>query len=599
MRAMAPDTAVVRSAGLRADGLHPLAIQVMSEAGIDISEQRSKTIGDLGQMSFDVVVTLCGPARDFCSGVGPDQEGEGVPANPCERGAVMHGAPLLLHWDVPDPAQAKGSEQEVLASFRAARDQIRDSVRSLVEHGVIAALSEGRQQLESVLDLLDDGIMTHDGVHRRVYLFNRSAERITGYKREEVIGRDCHEVFAPDGLCGSHCMFSGQPDQGVSRQERVVPFVTPDGTVRQLKLVSTTTNTDKQRPGHVVVSIRDITELSELRARMKDTSSFENMVGISKAMQDVFESVRQVAASDYPVLISGESGTGKELVARAIHNLSRRKAAPFVPVNCGALPDHILESELFGHVRGAFTGATRDRKGRFQLADKGTLFLDEVGELSPAFQVRLLRVLQEMRFEPVGGERPISVDVRVISATNRELRGLVEEGSFRDDLFYRLCVVPVSLPPLRDRTEDIPFLVRKILSDITRESGRTFAELPHAIMDVLLAYHWPGNVRELMNALRFASVRSEDGHILPHHLPVEVRQGPGVGPTQDQSHSPSSAHALSADKGPAEGGRRDKLTPEAVKRALQDANGNKAHAAKLLGVSRATLYRFLDRHASA
>jgi transcriptional regulator with GAF, ATPase, and Fis domain len=292
----------------------------------------------------------------------------------------------------------------------------------------------------------------------------------------------------------------------------------------------------------------------------------------------------------------GESGTGKELVARAIHNLSRRKGAPFVPINCGALPDHILESELFGHVRGAFTGATKDRKGRFLLADGGTIFLDEVEELSAAFQVKLLRVLQEMRFEPVGSERSVTVDVRVISATNRDLRARVERDAFREDLFYRLCVVPITLPPLRERQEDIPFLVERFLAEIKKETGKTISAVSEPAMQLLLAHRWSGNVRELINALRFASIRCGDNEeILPHHLPVEIQQATSGAPLPAAPDAVPSASA-SVPAPVAAPPRKEKLTVESVNRALSDAGGNKALAAKLLNISRATLYRFLDRN---
>ncbi len=357
-----------------------------------------------------------------------------------------------------------------------------------------------------------------------------------------------------------------------------------------MKTVASTIGSDAKHPGHVVLCIRDMTEINQLRSEFKDKYNFQNMVGISRAMQEVFEGIRQVSLSDYPVLITGESGTGKELVAHAIHNESRRKGAPFVPVNCGALPDHILESELFGHVRGAFTGATRDRKGRFELADGGTLFLDEVAELSPSFQVKLLRVLQEMRFEKVGGEKPIQVDLRVISATNRDLRKMVKEGSFRDDLFYRLCVMPMHLPPLRERREDIPLLIQKSLRRISKETDKTITSVESETMEILLCYLWPGNIRELINTLRFAAIRCNGDQIMLHHLPPELysetdEHAPNAAPTQQ------SPPANNTNKPP-----RERLTVESVQEALIETKGSKTKAAKLLGVGRATLYRFLDRH---
>jgi transcriptional regulator with PAS, ATPase and Fis domain len=289
------------------------------------------------------------------------------------------------------------------------------------------------------------------------------------------------------------------------------------------------------------------------------------------------------------VLITGESGTGKELVAAAIHNESGRGAGSLVPLNCGALPENILESELFGHVRGAFTGAIRDKKGRFELADGGTLFLDEIGELSLPVQVKLLRVLEEKKFERVGGEKPISVDVRIISATNRDLREMVSEGRFREDLFYRLCVVPIKLPPLRDRREDFPYLVEHVLDRIRRESGKTVVSVSNAALDCLLAHRWPGNIRELINALQFASVRCTGEVIWPQHLPPEVRR------TENERKPPAVSHTETSGVSgrPSKRGRA-KLTPESVKNALSETGGNKVKAAQLLGVGRATLYRYLD-----
>jgi transcriptional regulator with GAF, ATPase, and Fis domain len=312
---------------------------------------------------------------------------------------------------------------------------------------------------------------------------------------------------------------------------------------------------------------------------------FHGLVARSTALRAVFRAVRQVALSDYPVLVTGESGTGKELVAAAIHAESRRAGGPFVPINCGALPEAILESELLGHVRGAFTGAIRDKKGRFELAHGGTLFLDEVGELTPAFQVKLLRVLQTKTFERVGGERSVTADVRIISATNRDLRALVRQGAFREDLFYRLCVVPIVLPPLRERPEDILPIAEDALRFIRAETDRPALALAEATRRALLAAPWPGNVRQLISALQYAAVHGPGAVIEPGHLPPEVRW-------------PVSPDDAGANGGPPrrpsdERGRPRKLDVPAVEQALAETDGNKARAARALGVSRATLYRFL------
>jgi transcriptional regulator with GAF, ATPase, and Fis domain len=298
-------------------------------------------------------------------------------------------------------------------------------------------------------------------------------------------------------------------------------------------------------------------------------------------MLQLFDTIREVAEVNVPVMIEGDSGTGKELVATAIHNEGPFADKPFVPVNCGALPEGILESELFGHVKGAFTGAVRDRKGRFELADGGTIFLDEVGELPGATQVKLLRVLQGGIFQRVGGEENIKVDVRVISATNKKLAEEVAAGRFREDLFYRLCVVPIYLPPLRERRNDIPLLAEHLLKRALSEVGREDVVLSPEAVDVMIDYNWAGNVRELENAIRYALVKCRDNLLLPGHLPLKILKA--------QRH----VRGQTCPKKP-KNRRKRKLDAERVWRALEEAGGNKIEAARRLGVSRATLYRFLQ-----
>ncbi len=590
LRQLGGDIAEVQSAGLRADGLHPRAIEVMAESGVDIAAQRSKSLTELQPEQFDVVITLCEPAREYCVSSFPEL-GEREDA-PSPRTALHAGVPLQLHWDMPDPASREGSADEILQAFREVREQVREHVRTLVEHGYLSALARDRQRLARVLDALDDGIVVHDD-SRRIYLFNKAAERITGYSREEVLGRDCHAIFGELGLCGGQCSFRHGPDPSGEPSDRELRFVAKDGSDKRLKMLVEKLEAEGDQPRQVIATLRDVTEVTELRRELKERYSFASMVGVAPAMQEVFERIRQVSSSDYPALITGESGVGKELVARAVHSESPRRGGPFVPINCGALPDHILESELFGHVRGAFTGAVRDRKGRFELADGGTLFLDEVGELAPAFQVKLLRVLQDKRFERVGGEKEVEVDVRIISATNRDLNALVEQGRFREDLYYRLAVVPIDLPPLRARREDIPFLVEKILGDVRDESGKPIHAVSEEAMNLLLGYPWPGNVRQLINALRFGSVRCSGEVILPNHLPAELLSGEIPDPLATAiAAAPVAAQAPVAM--PLR--RRVPLTEARVREALVATGGNKLQAAKELGVGRATLYRFLGRH---
>ncbi len=575
LRKLGGERLQVQSAGVKRGEYRPEVAEVLSEVGIDAKNHSPKSVAELKNATFDVVITLCDQAREYCT----EPRGEGT----FDQGPIFVGDPVHIHWSIKQPDMT-GEREQVLERLRQTREQVGERVKAFLEHGYFAALRRERWHLEQVLDSMEDGIILHDK-DRNIYVFNRAAERITGRRREEVLGRNCHRVFPPDGLCGSQCPMDNWSESFEGKQYEVV-FTTKQGEDKRLRMTSGPIGIEEGGKKGVIATFRDITEYSELRFKMKEKYSFHGMVGMSAAMQDVFLTIRQVTTADYPVLISGESGTGKELVARAIHNESRRKAKAFVPINCGALPENILESELFGHVRGAFTGAVRDKKGRFELADRGTLFLDEVGELSPAFQVKLLRVLEEMSFEPVGGEKTVSVDVRVISATNRDLRDMVRKNQFREDLFYRLSVVPVHLPPLRDRREDIPLLVEQLLETIRQDTQKPIRSISDAAMDLLMVNHWPGNIRELINVLQFASVRCQNEKIQRHHLPPEIRN-PGDMPRHS---GPTWASSLKP--------RRRKLDEESVEQALKETGGNKVKAAKLLGIGRATLYRFLQKHPS-
>jgi transcriptional regulator with GAF, ATPase, and Fis domain len=308
------------------------------------------------------------------------------------------------------------------------------------------------------------------------------------------LGKDCHEAFGHP-FCGGRCKFSDDTPDLAENSEYTLSITTKTGESRRVEMNITRMRDEGGEFVGVLTSFRDITDLFSLQLQAGKLTSFSNIIGQDHKMYKIFKHIRDVSGYDYPVHISGETGTGKELVAYAIHNESARNGAPFVPINCGALPEGLIESELFGHVKGAFSGAIRDKKGRFELADGGTIFLDEVAELSNNMQAKLLRFLQENKFERVGGEQTISVDVRVLSATNKILKEAVKQGQFREDLYYRLNVIPIHMPPLRERKIDIPLLIERFLQEAGERYGRDPLKVSASAMSLLLDYQWPGNVR--------------------------------------------------------------------------------------------------------
>jgi len=443
----------------------------------------------------------------------------------------------------------------------------------IMSEAMISKILADKKNLERVLDNLKIGIIAHD-LNRHIFYFNKEAERITGYDRKELLGKDCHEVFG-EPFCGGKCSFSGDKPIFEDKMEYLNNIVTKNGESRRVEMSVTMIRDKNGRNFGVLASIVDVTQILNLSMKARELTSFSGIIAKDSKMMTVLRQIQDVAGYDYPVHISGETGTGKELVASAIHNESHRSGAPFVPINCGALPESLIESELFGHVKGAFSGALRDKKGRFELADKGTIFLDEIAELSRQMQVKLLRFLQDGMFEKVGGENTVHVNVRVISATNKDLKKEVQQKTFRKDLFYRLNVIPIHLPPLRERRNDIPLLVDHFL----KEAGERHKNMPPKIskeaISVMMGYHWPGNVRELQNTVQFAIVNCGGNTIFPKDLPMELKDQSVLGPSRGTSR---------------------KLNVENVKSALIKTGGNKARAARLLGVGRATLYRFLVDH---
>ncbi len=445
-----------------------------------------------------------------------------------------------------------------------------------------------RDNLNLVLDNLKQGVIAHTP-ERIITVFNKEAETITGYSKEEALGKDCHQVFAAP-FCGSKCSFCNEtPDFFSDTKEYPVTFVTRQGNTRQLEMTVSAVIDNQGDFKGVIASFRDLTDVINLSLKAKSLSSFNGIIGKDRSMQEIFQQIRDVALYNYPVYVSGETGTGKERVANAIHDISAYGNGAFVPVNCGAIPEGIVESELFGHVKGAFTGAVKERKGRFELAHQGTLFLDEVTELPLKIQVKLLRFLQEGTFEKVGGEKKVSVDVRIISAANKSLKDAVRAGRFREDLYYRLNVIPIHLPPLRERKNDIPLLATHFLKQAEQENDTAMPSLAGEALNLLLDYDWPGNVRELKNVIQFSVVRCRGTQILPSDLPPEITRGSGM--PVSSSLPPDFPLDQESVKG--------KLDAASVKAALTKTGGNKSKAARVLGVGRATLYRFLTHNTEA
>jgi PAS domain S-box-containing protein len=377
------------------------------------------------------------------------------------------------------------------------------------------------EEVAVILDSVADGVFTVDDGFR-VTSFNRAAEQITGVPRREAIGQPCCEVFRAS-ICEAQCALKETMQTGRSVVNRQIYILRSDG---ERVPISASTALLKDRRGRIlggVETFRDLRLVEQLRAEIAHQHTFGDILSKNAEMRRIFAMLPAVAESDSTVVIEGESGTGKELVARALHTLSLRRDKPLVTVNCGALPDTLLESELFGYKAGAFTDARKDKPGRFALAEGGTIFLDEIGDVSPALQVRLLRVLEQRTYEPLGGTDSLRADVRVVAASNRNLADLVKAGTFRQDLYYRINVVRIALPPLRERREDIPLLVEHFITRFNRLRGREIAGVTSETLGILLAHDYPGNIRELENIIEYAFILCAEGLISPEHLPEPLR----------------------------------------------------------------------------
>ncbi|MFT5729135.1 MAG: PAS domain S-box-containing protein [Desulforhopalus sp.] len=432
---------------------------------------------------------------------------------------------------------------------------------------------------EIILESISDGVFTVDH-NWRIMSFNRAAEKITGTPREEAIGRFCWEVFRSN-MCEGDCALKRTMKEKKSFVSTSTYII---NNVQQRVPIGVSTSPLQNDKGEIlggVETFRDRTLVEELRREITASYVLGDMVSRSVAMQKIFNILPQVAESDSTVLIEGETGTGKGLMASAIHSHSDRKDEPFVAINCGALPDSLLESELFGYKAGAFTGADKDKPGLFEAAGKGTIFLDEIGDTSAAFQVRLLRVLEEKEFQPLGSVEKCKTDTRIIAATHLDLEEKVADGSFRRDLFYRINIVRFTLPALRDRKEDLPLLVEHFIEKLNRIKGRFVENLSQEVMSQLLAHDFPGNIRELENIIEHGFVLCQEGEMGMQHLPSSLGGSPAEKKSPPAGKIVQNLQVAEAD-----------LILDALKRC----NYNRLAAAKELGMHKSTLFRKLKKY---
>ncbi len=434
-------------------------------------------------------------------------------------------------------------------------------------------------EADIILNCITEGVIAI-GLDQRIRYVNKAAVGLLGYDRKDIIGQSCEKLLKSNICHSDECILKRtlRTKEAVSNYEMVIKN-------REDKSIPVSINTALQTDadGNVIAIIevfRDISQVKALEEELERRDYFENIIGKNEMMQEIYSLLPSIAQTKSTVLIEGESGTGKELIARAIHANSPRKDGPFVKINCAALAEGILESELFGHVKGAFTGAYYDKLGRFELADKGTIFLDEIGDVSPTLQVKLLRVLQEEEFERVGGTKSIKVDVRIIAATNRDLYKAVKEGHFREDLYYRLRVIPIQIPPIRERKDDIPLLINHFINKFNHEMKKNINNISPKAMEVLLGYDYPGNVRELENIIEHAFVCCHSNTILAEHLPKDIFK-----------KDITTAEGLAIGKGTLQ-----ELEKELIVKMLSQLNWSYKEASQRLGISRTTLWRKIKEY---
>jgi PAS domain S-box-containing protein len=449
------------------------------------------------------------------------------------------------------------------------------------EQGKVAGSSPAPAQNALILQSIADGVFAVDRSWRIIF-FNRAAEQITGWTENDVLDRFCGDVFQ-SSICGENCPIAQSLYSGEPVANRSISIRNRDG---QRIPISISAAPLLDHEGNVIGGVetfRDLSVRTTVHRQKSKRSGSGEIISKSPVMQRIFAIMPEIAQSDSNVLVLGESGTGKELVAQAIHNSSLRHKGPFVAVNCGALPETLLESELFGYKAGAFTDARQDRAGRFAAADKGTLFLDEIGDIPASLQVKLLRVLQSRVYEPLGSNQPVKADVRIIAATNRNLHALVEEGVFREDLFYRLNVVKIHLPPLRSRKEDIPMLVEHFIKQFGAQKGKDIVGISDAGLAELMRYDYPGNIRELENIIEYAFILCHGGFIQPEHLP--------------EPFAPAERDADLGGQAPEGPLSLEEVEKQTIYQALERNHWRRLATCRELGISKDTLRRKIQRFA--
>lgn len=432
-------------------------------------------------------------------------------------------------------------------------------------------------QTQIILDSIADGVFTID-MDRKVTSFNRAAEKITGIRKEEALGRQCWEVFRAS-ICEKECALHRTIETGQQIINQAIFIVSSEG---ERIPISISTAILKDKDGGVIggaETFRDLSLVEALRKELSGRHSFHDIISKDKEMLRLFGMLEQISESDTTVLIEGESGTGKELFAKAIHSLSHRTNGPIITINCGSLPDSLLESELFGYKAGAFTDAKKDKPGRLARAKGGTLFLDEIGDISPALQVRLLRVLQDKTYEPLGSTSTETADVRIVAATNKDLERLVKKGDFREDLYYRVNVVKLKLPPLRERKGDIPLLVEHFIKKFSQLNSKEIQGVTQEVLPILMSHDFHGNIRELENIIEYATVVCKDSLIGIEHLPDYLRK------------MSVAEESITAQKNKEKDGSWESIERNYIYDALMKNKWNRKATAAQLGIHPTTLWR--------